>query len=203
MTLEFVQSLVDSRSGFTPQYLTSIPRRTPGTWTLTTNSLLLENLQEAYSETFLEVPNLFVPVGAERDAELYFPQAGRAIPGRVFAVGRKRVVSSNGAQLDLLFDNSTYDNVLEPDPGIRLGVTFYAVNQTASSILEDRTVYVNSSYVRRVRLRRTITVNGRDYQLITVDFIPQVNYSVTLAVNVDELADGISQLVSSAMYARS
>jgi hypothetical protein len=162
----------------------------------------LENLQEAYSETFLREPDLVFLAGAERDAERYFPQSGREVGGRVFAVGRKRVVSSNGTQLDLLFDNSTYDFGAEPDPGFPIrGVAFYAVNQSASSILEDRAVSVNSSYVRRVRLRRTINVSGRDYQLITVDFIPQVNYSVTLAVRVEELADGIAQLVSD-MFAR-
>ena len=199
MTLEFVQSLVDSDYGFSPQYRTAINRRN-AQWTLSVNSLLLENLQEAYSETFLEEPSLLIPTGADRDTERYFPQGSRmAVDNREFAVGRKRVVSSAGAQLDLLFDNSTYGDFGIP---IRRGATFYALNPSASSILEDRTVSVNSSYVRRVRLRRTINVNGREYQLITVDFIPQMNYSVTLAVRVDELADGIAQLVSSRMFVR-
>jgi hypothetical protein len=158
----------------------------------------LENLQEAYSETFLEEPDLVFLAGAERDAERYFPQGGREAVGiREFVVGRKRVVSSNGIQLDLLFDNSTDGDFGIP---VRGDSTFYALNPSASSILEDRKVSVNSSYVRRVRLRRTINVNGREYQLITVDFIPQVNYSVTLAVRVDELANGIAQLVSSRRY---
>jgi hypothetical protein len=153
----------------------------------------LESLQEAYSETFIDSPELAFSPGSETLAEAYFP-IGRRVPAgeRFFAVGRKRVISSLGRRVNLLFDNSTYDGGIGEPRGPR----FYALDQDTSSILEDRAVAIDSAYVRRVGLQEIVTYSERDYQVLTVSFVPQVNYTATVAILVDELADGIAQLVS-------